>query len=70
MRAGISKAPKRWSDEAVFGGRAYFVFENEPAKLSVEKIQASDAGTYRCRVDFLKAQTYNTRIRLDIISKF
>ncbi|XP_034475559.1 hemicentin-1 [Drosophila innubila] len=68
MRAGISKAPKRWSDDAVFGDRAYFVFENEPGRLSVEKIQASDSGIYRCRVDFLKAQTYNTRIRLDVIT--
>ncbi|XP_062123864.1 LOW QUALITY PROTEIN: hemicentin-1 [Drosophila sulfurigaster albostrigata] len=68
MRAGISKAPKRWSDEAVFANRAFFIFENEPGKLSVDKIQASDSGVYRCRVDFLKAQTYNRRIRLDVIT--
>lgn len=69
MRAGMSEKPKRWSDDAVFGGRAYFVFENEPGKLIVEKLQANDAGVYRCRVDFLRAQTYNSRLRLDIISK-
>lgn len=69
MRAGMSEKPKRWSDDAVFGGRAYFVFENEPGKLTVEKLQANDAGVYRCRVDFLRAQTYNSRLRLDIISK-
>ncbi|KAH8417035.1 hypothetical protein KR222_001779, partial [Zaprionus bogoriensis] len=68
MRAGNSEKPKRWSDDAVFGGRAYFVFENEPGKLTVEKVQASDSGVYRCRVDFLRAQTYNSRIRLDIIT--
>lgn len=69
MRGGMSKAPKRWSDETVFGERAFFAFENEPGKLSIEKVNANDSGIYRCRVDFLRAQTYNTRIMLNVISK-
>lgn len=69
MRAGMSKAPKRWSDDVVFGERAFFAFENEPGKLSIEKVNANDSGIYRCRVDFLRAQTYNTRIMLNVISK-
>ncbi|XP_068152955.1 nephrin isoform X1 [Drosophila tropicalis] len=68
IRAGISKAPKRWSDESVFGDRAYFIFDKEPGKLSIQNTQGSDSGTYRCRVDFLKAQTFNTRVRLNVIS--
>ncbi|EDV93890.1 hemicentin-2 [Drosophila grimshawi] len=68
MRAGTSKAPKRWSDDVVFGERAFFGFENEPGKLSIEKVHANDSGVYRCRVDFLKAQTYNTRIMLNVIT--
>ncbi|XP_017092267.2 nephrin [Drosophila bipectinata] len=68
IRAGVSKAPKRWSDESVFGDRAYFIFDKEPGKLSIQNTQASDSGTYRCRVDFLKAQTINSRVRLNVIS--
>ncbi|XP_017855731.1 PREDICTED: hemicentin-2-like [Drosophila arizonae] len=68
MRGGMSKAPKRWSDETVFGERAFFAFENEPGKLSIEKVNANDSGIYRCRVDFLRAQTYNTRIMLNVIT--
>ncbi|XP_037730499.1 hemicentin-1 [Drosophila subpulchrella] len=68
IRAGVSKAPKRWSDESVFGDRAYFIFDKEPGKLSIQNTQASDSGTYRCRVDFLKAQTINSRIKLNVIS--
>jgi len=67
IRAGVSKAPKRWSDESVFGDRAYFIFDKEPGKLSIQNTQASDSGTYRCRVDFLKAQTINSRIKLNVI---
>ncbi|ALC45415.1 CG12950 [Drosophila busckii] len=68
MRAGLSRGPKRWSDDVVFGDRAFFVFENEPGKLAIEKTEAIDSGIYRCRVDFLKAQTYNSRIKLNIIT--
>ncbi|XP_030379920.1 hemicentin-2 [Scaptodrosophila lebanonensis] len=68
IRDGISKAPKRWSDESVFGDRAYFIFDKEPGKLSVQNTQSSDSGFYRCRVDFVKAQTHNSRIKLNVIS--
>ncbi|EDW63172.2 uncharacterized protein Dvir_GJ11152 [Drosophila virilis] len=68
MRAGMSKAPRRWSDDVVFGERAFFSFENEPGKLSIESVHANDSGIYRCRVDFLRAQTYNTRIMLNVIT--
>ncbi|XP_034662612.1 hemicentin-1 isoform X1 [Drosophila subobscura] len=68
IRAGVSKAPKRWSDESVFGDRAYFIFDKEPGRLSIQNTQPSDSGTFRCRVDFLKAQTINSRVRLNVIS--
>ncbi|XP_055904209.1 lachesin-like [Eupeodes corollae] len=68
IRGGGSKAAKRWSDESVFGGRAYFIFDKEPGELSIQSTRETDTGIYRCRVDFLKAQTRNSKINLTIIS--
>lgn len=70
IREGYTKSIKRWSDETVFGERAYFIFDKEPGTLSIQSTKFTDSGTYRCRVDFLKAQTRNTKIALSIIGKF
>lgn len=69
IREGYTKAVKRWSDESVFGERAYFIFDKEPGTLSIQSTQYTDSGTYRCRVDFLKAQTRNSKINLVVIGK-
>ncbi|XP_069962130.1 neural cell adhesion molecule 2 isoform X2 [Bactrocera oleae] len=68
IRSGITRTARRWSDESIFGNRAYFLFEGNPGELIIRNSQISDTGVYRCRVDFMKAQTYNSRIVLIIIA--
>ncbi|XP_053671696.1 neural cell adhesion molecule 1 [Anopheles nili] len=58
---------KRWSDDSMFGDRAYFQFEKEPAELAVQNVRETDSGMYRCRVDFIVAQTRNSVVNLTII---
>jgi hypothetical protein len=49
--------------------RAYFNLHNRPAFLHIDPIRLTDAGDYRCRVDFKKARTVNTVISLKVIGK-
>ncbi|CAB4065521.1 unnamed protein product, partial [Lepeophtheirus salmonis] len=63
---GIATA-EVWSDEKCFGSRAQFRPDAFPAVLRVHDIGGSDAGLYRCRVDFTEAQTRNTLINLTVI---
>jgi len=64
------KDAERWSDEKIFGPRAYFIPDKEPAQLSVDNIQGPDEGIYRCRVDFKFAQTRNSKVILTVIGKY
>lgn len=60
---------ERWSDDAVFGSRAYFLAERSPGQLAVERVRPADAGLYRCRVDFRVAQTRNSKVLLSVVGK-
>lgn len=64
------KSAKRWSDESVFGSRAYFIFEKMPGELAVQSVKDTDTGIYRCRLDFRVAQTRNIKVNLTIIGKY
>ena len=55
-RRGSWNLGARWSDKNQFGDRAYFQLSSSPAELRVEDIQESEAGIYRCRVDFKVAE--------------
>lgn len=63
------KNAERWSDERVFGPRAYFIPNKVPAQLAVDHVQDADEGMYRCRVDFKFAQTRNSKVILTVIGE-
>jgi hypothetical protein len=56
-------------NETVIGNRARFSLIPEPATLVMDDMRLSDAGPYRCRVDFQRSPTKNHRISLQIIGK-
>lgn len=58
-----------WVDDKTLGGRAYFQAAADPATLTIESMKSVDSGIYRCRVDFLKSPTRNSRVQLKVISK-
>lgn len=59
-----------WYDEKSLGSRANFQASATPASLIINEAQDSDSGIYRCRVDFHKSPTRNSRVQLKIIRKF
>ncbi|XP_037033007.1 neural cell adhesion molecule 2 [Bradysia coprophila] len=56
-----------WVDDKTLGGRAYFQAAANPATLTIESMKSIDSGIYRCRVDFLKSPTRNSRVQLKVI---
>ncbi|CAG9802706.1 unnamed protein product [Chironomus riparius] len=56
-----------WSDATVFGTRAKFITQSEPAFLEIDDIKRHDQGIYRCRVDFQTSQTISLRFNLTVI---
>ena len=66
-RHGTWNLGERWSDDHQFGTRAYFQLSSSPAELRVENIKETEAGLYRCRVDFKSAPTRNSLVNLTVI---
>ncbi|XP_065207097.1 nephrin-like isoform X2 [Planococcus citri] len=54
-----------WSPETVFGSRAYFNVEE--SILSIDRVKETDAGTYKCRIDYDKFPTKNYIVNLSVI---
>ncbi|XP_050319373.1 neural cell adhesion molecule 1-B isoform X3 [Bactrocera neohumeralis] len=59
--------PRHWSAPEVFGSRAKFHFDSQPATLEIKDIKRHDQGVYRCRIDFRTSQTQSFRFNLTVI---
>lgn len=58
---------REWSAPEIFGSRAKFNANSDPATLDIEDIRRHDEGVYRCRVDFRTSQTQSFRYNLTVI---
>lgn len=59
-----------WSDETILNGRGFFQLKANPATFAIEAVKNSDTGVYRCRVDFQKNPTRNSKFNLTVISEY
>ncbi|CAK9807333.1 Protein turtle homolog A [Anthophora plagiata] len=67
MRGKHSEKASHWNDKDHLNDRAFFRTIVEPATLNINYIEERDEGEYRCRVDFAKSPTRNSRIHLTVI---
>jgi len=60
---------RHWWDERRFGKRAHFLLAsaNRVARLQISNVSRSDAGHYRCRVDYRNAPTRNFKYHLIVV---
>ena len=60
---------RHWSDDKVLTGRAFFRGDHDPGRLILDNVASKDQGSYKCRVDFRKAPTRISNVRLNVIGK-
>lgn len=63
------KRGSHWLDTSVLSDRAGLILTDTSARLSISPVHMSDAGLYKCRVDFRRQPTKTTRIVLQVISE-
>ena len=61
---------KHWHNVSTLGNRAYFEASTHPALLTIESTTNADSGLYRCRTDFRKSPTRNSKVNLQVISEY
>nr|XP_053653571.1 LOW QUALITY PROTEIN: synaptogenesis protein syg-2-like [Cherax quadricarinatus] len=67
VRELLGGQPKHWWDADLLGSRAFFNAGSSPSHLLLQGLAEDDAGLYKCRVDFQRAPTRNTRINLTVV---
>ena len=67
MRRKLSDEKSHWKDKEYLNERAFLRTTTEPATLNINFVEERDEGEYRCRVDFTKNPTRNSRIHLTVI---
>ena len=60
---------KHWSDDRTLGSRAYFVIDPPQSFLTIDSVEETDMGIYKCRVDFKYSPTKNYQVNLTVIGK-
>ncbi|XP_015191798.1 PREDICTED: hemicentin-1-like isoform X2 [Polistes dominula] len=58
---------KHWKNKEHLNEFTHFRMNTDPAMLIINSVEEKDEGDYRCRVDFNKSPTRNSRIYLTII---
>ncbi|XP_074027396.1 sidestep VI isoform X2 [Leptinotarsa decemlineata] len=66
-RGGHASLAKHWQDPGL-EARAFFRTMTEPSTLSIDNVSEKDEGEYRCRVDYLRSPTKNSRVTLTVIA--
>ncbi|XP_076392200.1 neural cell adhesion molecule 2 isoform X1 [Megachile rotundata] len=56
-----------WSDPYMFGERAIMRTNVESVKLEINPLETTDAGVYRCRMDYKNSPTRNHKVNLTVI---
>lgn len=70
MRGKHSEKASHWNNKDHLNDRAFFRTVTEPATLNINHIEERDEGEYRCRVDFAKSPSRNSRIHLMVIGLY
>lgn len=60
---------KHWSDDRTLGSRAYFMVDPPQSFLTIDSVEETDMGIYKCRVDFKYSPTKNYNANLTVIGE-
>ena len=68
-RGKYMKDAQHWTDSTMLNGRAHLRATSDKVRLVLDPVRNSDEGVYKCRVDFKKSPTRNSRTHLTVISE-